>query len=159
MAKEIEWSGTIISETDLSGNITMANDVFQRVAFYSEAELIGAPHSIVRHPDMPRCVFKLLWDTIKAGSPISAYVINKAKNGDYYWVLASVTPIKGGYRSERFVPKKSVVEDVIKPLYASLLAEEERVGGNAGMESSFAMVVKLLTDKGITYDQLIASLA
>ena len=162
---EIEWSGTIISETDLSGTITMANDVFQKVASYSEAELVGSAHNIVRHPDMPRCVFKLLWDTIKAGKSISAYVVNKAKTGDSYWVVANVTPITDasgkitGYRSERTVPKKSVVDEVIKPLYKSLLDEENKVGGNAGMESSFAMVVKLLTDKGITYDELIASLA
>ena len=70
--KEIEWSGTIVSETDLTGKITHANDVFQHVAQYSEGELMGAAHSIVRHPDMPRCVFKLLWDTLGAGKSISA---------------------------------------------------------------------------------------
>lgn len=157
---EIEWSGTIISETDLISNITMANDVFVDVSGYSEAELMGAPHNILRHPDMPRCVFKLLWDTIKAGKTISAYVLNRTKNGDGYWVLATVTPKAdgSGYRSERVVPKKSVVEDVIKPLYKSLLDEEKKVGGNAGMESSFNMVLNLLNEKGISYDQLIASL-
>lgn len=158
---EIPWSGTIISETDLAGNITMANDVFVNVSGYSESELIGAPHNILRHPDMPRCVFKLLWDTIKSGNSISAYVLNRAKNGDGYWVLATVT-LKAdgsGYRSERVVPKKSVVEDVIKPLYKSLLDEEKKVGGDAGMESSFRMVLNLLEEKGISYDQLIASLA
>jgi PAS domain S-box-containing protein len=162
---ELDWSGVIISETDLLGNITMANDVFQQVAAYSETELIGAPHNILRHPDMPRCVFKLLWDTIKTGKSISAYVVNRTKNGDGYWVLATVTPKKDdsgkiiGYRSERVVPKKSVVEEVIKPLYRSLLEEEKKVGGNAGMESSFNMVVSLLKEKGISYDELIASLA
>ncbi len=158
---EIEWSGTIVSETDLLGNITMANDVFVNVSGYTEAELMGAPHSILRHPDMPRCVFKLLWDTLKAGKPISAYVINRTKNGDGYWVLATAT-VKAdgsGYRSERVVPKKSVVEEVIKPLYKSLLDEEKKVGGNAGMESSFNMVLNLLNEKGISYDELIASLA
>lgn len=163
--KEIEWSGTIVSETDLTGKITYANDVFQHVAQYSEGELMGAAHSIVRHPDMPRCVFKLLWDTIGAGKSISAYVLNRAKNGDGYWVLAHVDPKKDasgaivGYRSERTVPKKDVVENVIKPLYKSLLDEEKRVGGNDGMEASFNMVLNLLKEKGVSYDQLIASLA
>ena len=162
---EVEWSGVIVSETDLTGKITMANDVFKEVAGYSEAELIGVQHNIVRHPAMPKCVFKLLWDTLKAGNSISAYVINRTKNGDGYWVLATAAPKKDdagnviGYRSERTVPKKSVVEDVIKPLYKSLLEEEERVGGSAGMESSFNMVLNLLNEKGISYDQLIASLA
>lgn len=161
---ERTFVGMIISETDLAGNITMANNVFQQVAGYTEAELIGANHNIVRHPDMPRCVFKLLWVTLGAGNPISAYVVNRAKNGDHYWVLAKVTPkidASGktiGYRSERTVPKKSVVEDVIKPLYASLVAEEKKVGGDAGMESSFNMVLDLLAEKGVSYDQLIASL-
>lgn len=158
---EIEWNGTIISETDLSGKITMANDVFIDVSGYSEVELIGKPHNILRHPGMPRCVFKLLWDTIKSGKSISAYVLNRTKNGDGYWVLATVTPKEdgSGYRSERLVPKKSVVEDVIKPLYKSLLDEENKVGGNEGMESSFNMVLNLLKEKGISYDQLIDSLA
>ena len=162
--REIEWSGTIISETDLNGTITFANEDFRKVASYTEAELIGAPHSILRHPAMPRCVFYLLWVTIKSGNDISAYVVNRAKNGDEYWVLASVTPIREGgaitgYRSVRVVPKKDVVENVIKPLYKSLLDEEERVGGDAGMESSFQMVLNLLKEKGVSYDELIASLA
>jgi PAS domain S-box-containing protein len=163
--REIDWRGTIVSETDLNGNITLANEDFQQVASYTENELLGAPHSIVRHPAMPRCVFYLLWATIKAGNNISAYVVNRAKNGDEYWVLASVTPIRDGsgtitgYRSERVVPKKEVVENVIKPLYKSLLDEEERVGGDAGMESAFQMVLALLKEKGVSYDELIASLA
>jgi len=82
----------IVSKTDLKGRITYANRVFQRVAGYGEAELMGAPHSIVRHPAMPRCVFKLLWDTLEAKQEIFAYVINRARNGDHYWVFAHVTP-------------------------------------------------------------------
>ena len=82
----------IVSKTDLKGRMTYCNDVFLRIAGYTEQELLGQPHSIIRHPDMPRCVFKLLWDTIGAGKEIFAYVINRAKNGDHYWVLAHVTP-------------------------------------------------------------------
>ena len=82
----------IVSKTDLKGIITYANRTFLEVAMYSEDEVLGQPHSLIRHPDMPRCVFKLLWDTIQGGEEIFAYVKNMAKNGDYYWVFAHVTP-------------------------------------------------------------------
>jgi len=82
----------IVSKTDPRGVITYANEIFIRVSGYSEEELLGAPHSILRHPAMPRCVFKLLWDTIQGGREIFAYVVNLAKTGNHYWVLAHVTP-------------------------------------------------------------------
>jgi PAS domain S-box-containing protein len=82
----------IVSKTDLKGIITYANRTFLSVAGYTEQEILGKPHSIIRHPDMPRCVFKLLWDTIESGNEIFAYVKNMAKNGDHYWVFAHVTP-------------------------------------------------------------------
>lgn len=164
--KERTFTGTIISETDLAGNITYANDTFKEVAGYTEQELIGAPHNILRHPDMPRCVFKLLWATITQKKSISAYVVNRAKNGDHYWVLATVTPkldASGnlvGYRSERAVPSRSVLDSTIIPLYGQLLAEEKKYNNSdEGMESSFRMVLNLLQEKGISYDQLIESLA
>lgn len=74
----------IVSKTDLKGRITYANRVFLDISGFTEAELLGKPHSILRHPEMPRCVFKLLWDTIQNGSEIFAYVINRCKNGDHY---------------------------------------------------------------------------
>jgi len=87
-----EEDDIIVSKTDLKGRITYANQTFCRIAGYSEAELLGQPHSIIRHPDMPRAVFKLLWDTLVEGREIFAYVKNMAKNGIYYWVFAHVTP-------------------------------------------------------------------
>ena len=82
----------IVSKTDLKGRITYANQVFLRIPGYTEKEVLGQPHNIIRHPDMPRCVFKLLWDTLEARREIFAYVINMACNGDHYWVFAHVTP-------------------------------------------------------------------
>lgn len=82
----------IVSKTDLKGRITNCNDVFLDIARYREAEVLGQPHSIIRHPDMPRSVFHLLWETIGHQSEIFAYVKNRTKTGDYYWVLAHVTP-------------------------------------------------------------------
>ena len=124
----------IVSKTDTRGVITYANHVFSRVSGYAVKELVGAPHSIVRHPDMPRCVFKLLWDTIAAGNEIFAYVLNLAKDGDHYWVLAHVTPSFDaagaivGYHRNRRTPLRSAVERVT-PIYAALLAEEGRHSG------------------------------
>lgn len=154
----------IVSKTDTAGRITYANDVFLRMAGFTEEELLGQPHSIIRHPDMPRCVFKLLWDTIENGDEIFAFVINRAKNGDHYWVLAHVTPTfdtEGatvGYHSSRRVPNRDGVEK-ISGIYAQLLAEEARHrDSKEGMQASFKMMVDLLDQHGIRYDQFVFAL-
>ena len=154
----------IVSKTDLKGVITYANKVFQRVAGYTEAELMGKAHSIVRHPAMPRCVFKLLWDTLESGNEIFAYVINKARNGDHYWVFAHVTPSYDdngtiiGYHSSRRVPERSAIA-AVEPVYKALLAKEaEFENSKEGMAASFQMVVDLLTSSGVSYDQFVFSL-
>lgn len=154
----------IVSKTDTTGRITYANDVFLRIAGFTEDELIGAPHSIIRHPDMPRCVFKLVWDTIEAGQEIFGYVLNMAKNGDHYWVFAHVTPTFDanrkitGFHSMRRKPDAAQIEKV-RPLYASLLAEENRhENRKEGMHAAHAMLVGLLQSKGIGYDEFVFSL-
>ncbi|NQV58426.1 MAG: PAS domain-containing protein [Alphaproteobacteria bacterium] len=155
----------IVSKTDLKGHITYANDVFLRIADYAEREVLGQPHSMIRHPDMPRSVFKLLWDTLQGGSEIFAYVINRAKNGDHYWVLAHVTPSKDaggqviGYHSNRRVPDRRIVTEHIIPLYKSLLAEERKHENRKdGMQAAHAMVGTLLADRGLAYDEFVATL-
>ena len=154
----------IVSKTDTKGRITYANRVFLRVAGYAERELIGAPHSIIRHPDMPRCVFKLLWDTIQAGDEIFAYVINMAKNGDHYWVFAHVTPSFDadnrivGYHSSRRTPERAAV-DKASGLYARLLAEERRhENRRQGLERSTAMLTDLLAENRVSYGEFAHSL-
>lgn len=154
----------IVSKTDTMGRITYANDVFLSISDYAEREVMGKPHSIIRHPDMPRCVFKLLWDTVGAGGEIFAYVVNRAKMGDHYWVLAHVTPTFGangeilGYHSNRRVPNRQALP-VVKGLYVRLKAEEDRHSDRkAGMAASTAILLGLLKDKGISYGELIFSL-
>ena len=83
----------IVSKTDLKGKLTYFNDQFVQASGFSEQELIGQPHNIIRHPDMPPEAFENLWDTLKAGKPWAGAVKNRRKNGDFYWVLASATPI------------------------------------------------------------------
>lgn len=155
----------IVSKTNLKGHITYANDVFLRVASYTEKEVMGQPHSLIRHPDMPRCIFKLLWDTIQNGAEIFAYVLNRAKNGDHYWVLAHVTPSRDssgsiiGYHSNRRVPSRNILTDKIIPLYETLLEEENKhANRKEGMRSSFDMVVNLLQESKVEYDEFVARL-
>ncbi|MBX7135289.1 MAG: PAS domain-containing protein [Fimbriimonadaceae bacterium] len=153
----------IVSKTDLKGHITYANEVFCRVAGYDRADLIGAPHSIVRHPGMPRCVFKLLWETIAEGREIFAYVKNMARTGDHYWVFAHVTPTFDnrhqiiGYHSNRRSPARRAIQ-FFEPIYAELCEIERRHSDRRlGLEASFAHVVKLLQSQGISYDELVFS--
>lgn len=149
----------IVSKTDLNGKITYGNALFIKMSGYTELELINQPHKILRHEEMPAVVFKLLWSRIKAGREIFAYVKNKTKNGDYYWVFAHVTPSFdpnrkiSNYHSVRRKPSSNALT-IIKPLYASLL-QKERSGGVAASE---AALNQLLNDKGMSYDEFILSL-
>jgi PAS domain S-box-containing protein len=100
----------IVSKTDPRGVITYANDVFLRVSGYPAGEALGRPHNIIRHPDMPKAVFALLWETLAARQEMFAYINNLAADGAHYWVLAHVTPSYGrngdviGYHSSRRCP-------------------------------------------------------
>lgn len=155
----------IVSKTNLKGHITYGNEVFFRMAGYSEKDVIGKPHSLIRHPDMPRCVFKLLWDTLAQGEELFAYVNNRAANGDNYWVLAHVTPSRDGagniigYHSNRRVPKRSVLTNSIMPLYRQLLAQEKQhASPKDGMNAAFGTLMNQLKEKGVTFNQLIFAL-
>jgi len=85
-------SEIIVSKTDIKGKITYGNELFLKLAGYAEKDILGKPHNIVRHKEMPKIIFKFLWDYIQSGKEIYAYVVNTSKNGDHYWVLANVTP-------------------------------------------------------------------
>lgn len=155
----------IVSKTDTKGRILYANDVFCRVGQYAEHELVGQPHSILRHPDMPRCVFQLLWQTIADGREIFAYVKNLAKSGDFYWVFAHVTPSYDksgridGYHSNRRKPDAAAIRK-IAPIYQLLLDEEQRhADRKAGQAAGFALLQKLLAEQGVSYDEFVFSLA
>ncbi len=155
----------IVSKTDLKGRITYANQVFAHVSGFSRAELMTQPHSIIRHPDMPRCVFKLLWDQIQDGHEVFAYVKNLAKSGAYYWVFAHVTPSYDatgamvGYHSNRRVPDRRVVHEVIEPLYNDLLRiETADKSAKDGLAASYAALIDIVKSKAASYDELIFSL-
>ncbi len=109
----------LVSQTDKKGIITFANEDFYKVAGYTLEELIGQPHNIVRHKDMPKAAFKDLWETVKKGKVWTGYVKNSIQGGGFYWVYATVYPMDDGYMSCRRKPSKSEIEDVEK-LYKTM---------------------------------------
>jgi len=155
----------IVSKTDLKGHITYANRTFLTVSGYDEAEVIGQPHNLIRHPQMPRCVFKLLWETLRSGREIFAYVVNRSKQGHHYWVLAHVTPSFDtnhqvvGFHSNRRVPDRGPLEDIIIPLYRRLTdCEHQASDPKEGLLASYNLLQGFLEEKGVRYDQFIFSL-
>jgi len=156
---EITSGDMIVSSTDLKGNITYANDIFCKYAGYSREELIGQPHNILRHEDMPKAIFYLLWQEIQAGNTIYAFVKNKAKNGDFYWVKAYVKPVyKNGeivqYTSYR-KPVHPFAKDYISNLYKTLIEFEK----THSVEESLAFIVSYLEERGLLYQEFINRLS
>lgn len=151
----------IVTKTDIRGVIQYANDVFLRVSACEEVDVLGRPHNIIRHPSMPRCIFKQLWETIATGQEMFAYILNLALDGAHYWVLAHVTPSFSpggdiiGYHSNRRVPERSAVDAVV-PIYSRLLAEEARHDhAPTAIDASSHMLGGLLDSRGQTYDEFV----
>jgi PAS domain S-box-containing protein len=162
--KVLDEDDFIVSKTDLKGIITYGNRIFIEISGYSEGELLGSPHSILRHPDMPRVVFKLLWDTIQANREICAYVKNLAKDGSFYWVFANITPScdsRGnliGYYSVRRKPRPEAIQ-AVQGLYRTMLDAERKAGdGQAGMKASAAILHQTLEQKGMSYEEFVFGL-
>lgn len=154
----------IVSKTDPRGRLIYVNDVFLTISGFSEEELIGMPHNIVRHPSMPRTVFKLLWDRISAGEELFAYVLNLCKDGGHYWVLAHVTPSKGpggqilGYHSNRRTPAPGSIER-ISAIYERLLAAEQAEASKpAALAAGSALLDQILAEAGVEYDEFVWNL-
>lgn len=156
MERHLNETDLIVSKTDLSGKITYGNKIFLDLAEYDEEELIGHPHNILRHPDMPKAIFHLLWERIKKKEEIFAYVVNRTKNGNYYWVYANVTASLDereqiiGFYSVRRRPNPKALE-TIKRLYQQIIDAERRGGISAGT----ALLNQYLQDEGIGYDEYI----
>lgn len=153
----------IVSKTDLKGRITYGNRIFIEFSGYSERELLGAQHNIIRHPDMPRAVFKLLWDTLQDKRECNAYVKNMAKDGSFYWVFANVTPSFDrdgnviGYFSVRRKPRPEAVS-TCAALYRTMLAGEQAAGSRDAIAASSRILTDLLTEKGMSYDELVLAI-
>lgn len=153
----------IVSKTDLRGRLTYVNDVFLRISAYDESEIIGKPHNVIRHPDMPRSVFKLLWDTIQAGEELFAYVVNLASDGAHYWVLAHVTPsfdASGkvvGYHSNRRTASRAAI-GAVSAVYADLrAAEASSTDPVQSIAAGTARLQAILAEAGMDYGQWVWS--
>ena len=146
----------IVSKTDTKGRITYCNEIFMDMSGAIESELLGKPHNIIRHQDMPKAVFKLLWERVQNKEEIFAYVKNKSFDGGFYWVYANVTPSfdeRGnviGYYSVRIKPNDKALE-IIKPLYQKMLELES----SGGIESSMDYLNTVLKEKGESYDEFV----
>ena len=153
----------IVSKTDLKGRITYGNRIFIEFSGWTEKDLLGSQHNIVRHPDMPRAIFKLLWDTVREKRECNAYVKNMAKDGSFYWVFANVTPSLDssgnivGYFSVRRKPKAASVKNVTD-LYRTMLAAEQRAGAKNAIDASTAILTNLLAEKGLSYDEFVLAI-
>jgi PAS domain S-box-containing protein len=154
----------IVSKTDLKGKITYANDIFLDIAGYTEQDVIGQPHNIIRNPNMPRVIFEFLWRKISSGNEIFAFVVNSAKNGDHYWVIAHVTPSMKdgniiGYHSTRRVPDANTIRTIIEPLYSELKSIEDSASNRKeGIQKSLEHFEAMLARENMSYDEFIASL-
>lgn len=149
----------IVSKTDKKGIITYCNEIFMDMAEYSEKELLGQNHNIIRHPDMPRIAFKVAWDLIQKGNEFFGFVKNLRKNGGYYWVFANISPDYDssgqiiGYTSIRRKPNPTALNTII-PLYKNLITAEKQ----SGMNGSYKIIENLLKEKNMQYNELIVAL-
>jgi len=153
----------IVSKTDLKGRITYGNKTFIEFSGFKEEDILGIQHNVIRHPDMPRAVFKLLWSSIQEGREIFAYVKNICKDGSFYWVIANITPSVDatgavlGYYSVRRKPHARAIP-VISVLYRQMLEEERRVGTRDAIAASTRLMDQFLHEKGMSYEQFVLSL-
>lgn len=157
--RQVSSDAFLVSKTDTKGKITYCNMPFAEIVGAKSSELIGKPHNIVRHPDMPRVIFKFLWEYIKNKREIFAYVKNRSFDGSFYWVFANVTASideRGniiGFYSVRRKPNPKALE-VIMPLYKDLLNAEK----SGGMDASLKLFEQILKEKNTTYDEFMNNL-
>ncbi len=154
---EINSKRYIVSKTDADGIIQYGNDYFTEISGYSEEELIGKSHNIIRHPDMPKLAFKMMWDRISKGDNFIAVVKNLTKDGSYYWVITDFEPKMDSITNEpvsytafrKAAPQKVI--NKIEPIYKKLLELENE----GGMKESEKFLREFLDEKNTTYDKYI----
>ena len=158
-----EDSKLLVSKTDPKGVITYCNPAFIEVSGYSEAELLGKQHNIVRHPDMPRVIFSLMWETLQNNREFNGYIKNMTKTGGFYWVFANVTPDFSldhqleGYYSVRRKPDSDKL-DYINQLYSELKEIEAQHRGQEAIDAARFKLDSTLNAREMGYDEFILSL-
>lgn len=160
--KKMSCDSLIISKADLSSIITYANKDFCLYSGYSTAELIGQPQNIIRHPDMPRAIFNLMWDHLKQQQEFFGYIKNMAKDGSHYWAFANIAPtyINGqhiGYMSARRCPSPAALE-VIIPLYEKMTRVEQGLAREQQIPMSSAVLLQAINKEFTSYAEFALSL-
>jgi len=159
--EEIKFSKKkfIVSKTDAHGNIIFINKNFSDISGYREDELIGSPHNVMRHPDMPRSIYFLVWNSLRAGMEVSGVVKNLAKSGKYYWVIADFSLKRDSYGKiisftsfRRSAPQQVI--DEIEELYATMISIEKK----HGLEGSLGYLESFLEEKQLSYDEYLGAL-
>ena len=157
--KKLGDNDFIVSKTDTKGSIIYCNEIFTEMAGYPASDLIGANHNLIRHPDMPKLAFKVLWDLVKNKKEFFGFVKNLMRDGGYYWVFAYITADLDengriiSYTSVRRKPPQSAI-DAIEPIY-KLLVDAERSGG---VDASAKLLTNFLKENKITYEELVINL-
>ena len=159
--RDLGTNDFIVSKTDTSGRITYANRIFMDIAGFAESDLLGVQRNIIRHPDIPRGVFRFMWNTLKAGNEFAK---NLCADGGYYWVFANITPDYDkdrklqGYYSVRRHPPQSVL-DVLIPVYKEMLAIEKRSSVKEAPDKSIAYLIDVVAQAGAkSYENLVLNL-
>nr|WP_275050992.1 PAS domain-containing protein [Helicobacter jaachi] len=158
LGMELSDSTLITSKTDLKGRVTYCNKDFLRYSGFSEDEVFGKPHNIVRHKDMPKAVFKILWDYVKRGEEVFAFVKNRTKDNGHYWVFANVTPSFDmqknivGYYSVRRKPNPKAIKQIAQ-VYRSMLSAQSQ-----STQASYALLEQKLSEHNMSYNHFILSL-
>jgi len=157
---DVDVGKKIISKTDTKGRILMANDYFYELAGYSEDECYMKPHNIIRHSDMPKLVFRLLWVKLRYGMEVNAFVKNRTKHGEYYWVFATVSPtFKPGtdeivaYYSIRKKANPEAIE-----IMSSIYEDLNKLESQEGKEASKKALKDILDYQGIKFNVLMSRL-
>jgi PAS domain S-box-containing protein len=162
--RRLQEDDLIVSKTDPSGRIVYVNRMFLKISDFTEAEVLGQHHNIVRHPDTPRCIFKLMWETLQSGNEFFTYLCNLTKWGDHYWVFAHVTPTFDsvgriiGFHSNRRAPDYKALPTVMD-LYRRLVDEERRHSDRRkGMLASSEILQGTVQQRASAYDEFVFSL-
>ena len=154
----------IVSKTDLKGKITYTNALFESMSGYNREELLGKPHNLIRHPEMPHSIFKLFWETLQQQKEIFAYVKNMHRNGDHYWVLAHVVPtydLMGnhvGYHSSRRCPNRDIIQQIDSYYQELVKIEQSHNDLKQGMQAALDAFNIMLSEKDQSYAEYIFSL-
>ena len=147
----------IVSKTNPKGQLTYANRRFMEISGYSEAQLIGKPHNIIRHPDMPKAVYRLMWQTLQQGKEFFGFVKNRCADERYYWVFANITPdydrqgtLQGYFSVRRQANTKAL--SIINQLYQEMLILERSHASTQGIDKSLAHLNQQIQHQMLDYD-------